>query len=71
MLNSQITAMPTFIAIKAGKEVARLRGADVNALNAMVAAHSGPKTPVPPLPEAAERGREKGNVRLPFFVLQS
>ncbi|KAF7315205.1 Thioredoxin h [Mycena indigotica] len=57
----QITAMPTFLAIKYGKVVDMLRGADPYGLAKLIGQHSGPNPPVPPLPEAAEAEKSAGN----------
>ncbi|KAF8646750.1 hypothetical protein AX16_007077 [Volvariella volvacea WC 439] len=57
----KITAMPTFIAIKAGKPVDQLRGADPNGLQNLVKRHAGPNPPIPPLPEKAEEAKAAGN----------
>lgn len=52
-----ITAMPTFVVIRAGEVVDTLRGADAQGLAAMVARHAA----VPPLPPAAEEAKAAGN----------
>ncbi|KAJ7928471.1 thioredoxin-domain-containing protein [Mycena leptocephala] len=57
----QVTAMPTFIAIKAGKPVDMIRGADPQGLARLVFQHGGPNPPVPPLPEEAEAAKVSGN----------
>ncbi len=57
----QVTAMPTFFAIKSGKPVDSLRGADPYGLKAMVTKHAGPNPPVPPLHPEAEAAKVKGN----------
>ncbi|GAA5901027.1 hypothetical protein JCM6882_006005 [Rhodosporidiobolus microsporus] len=57
----QVTAMPTFFAIKAGKAVNTLKGADPAALNRLVYTHAGPNPPVPPLSAEAEAAKEAGN----------
>jgi len=57
----QVTAMPTFYAIKAGKPVDMIRGADPQGLARLVLQHGGPNPPVPPLPEAAEAAKAAGN----------
>ncbi|GAA5995993.1 uncharacterized protein JCM10292_004878 [Rhodotorula paludigena] len=57
----QISAMPTFVAIKAGKVVDTLKGADPAGLNRLVATHAGPNPPIPPLSAEAEAAKEEGN----------
>ncbi|BGP19226.1 hypothetical protein JCM10213_007039 [Rhodosporidiobolus nylandii] len=57
----QVSAMPTFFAIKAGKVVDTLKGADPRALNALVYNNAGPNPPVPPLSPEAEAKKEEGN----------
>ncbi|KAJ7076854.1 thioredoxin-domain-containing protein [Mycena belliarum] len=57
----QITAMPTFLAIKAGKVVDMIRGADPQGLARLVLLHGGPNPPVPPLSEEAEAAKVAGN----------
>ncbi|KAJ7916812.1 thioredoxin-domain-containing protein [Mycena leptocephala] len=58
----QVTAMPTFIAIKAGKPVDMVdTGADPQGLAHLVFQHGGPNPPVPPLPEEAEAAKVSGN----------
>ncbi|KAJ7244178.1 thioredoxin-like protein [Mycena haematopus] len=57
----QVTAMPTFLAIKAGKCVDMIRGADPQGLARLVLQHGGPNPPVPPLPEEAEAAKVAGN----------
>ncbi|KAJ7106025.1 thioredoxin-domain-containing protein [Mycena crocata] len=57
----QVTAMPTFLAIKAGKVVDMIRGADPQGLSRLVLQHGGPNPPVPPLPEEAEAEKVAGN----------
>ncbi|KAJ7209702.1 thioredoxin-domain-containing protein, partial [Mycena pura] len=57
----QVTAMPTFVAIKAGKVVEAIRGADPQGLGRLVVQHGGPNPPVPPLPTEAEAAKEAGN----------
>jgi len=57
----EISAMPTFLAIKAGKVVDSLRGVDPQGLDRLVASHAGPNPPVAPLPEAAEAAKVAGN----------
>ncbi|KAJ7717819.1 thioredoxin-domain-containing protein [Mycena maculata] len=57
----QVTAMPTFLAIKAGKVVDMVRGADPQGLGRMVLQHMGPNPPVPPLPAEAEEAKVAGN----------
>jgi tetratricopeptide (TPR) repeat protein len=59
----RISAMPTFLAFKAGAQVAGalVRGADPNALGALVARHAGPNPPVAPLPAEAEAAKAAGN----------
>ncbi|GAA6021984.1 hypothetical protein JCM10207_002394 [Rhodosporidiobolus poonsookiae] len=57
----QVTAMPTFFAIKAGKLVDTLKGADPQGLNRLVLTHAGPNPPVPPLSVEAEAAKEEGN----------
>jgi len=58
----QVTAMPTFVTIKAGKVVDSLKGADPNGLKSLVARHAGPNPPIPPLPDDAEAGKAAGNI---------
>jgi hypothetical protein len=57
--------MPTFITIKAGTQVetpnATVKGADMQGLSQMLAAHAGPNPPVAPLPPAAEEAKNRGN----------
>ncbi|BGP50818.1 hypothetical protein JCM10450v2_006744 [Rhodotorula kratochvilovae] len=57
----QVTAMPTFFAIKAGKVVDTLKGADPAGLTRLAHAHAGPNPPVPPLSPEAEQAKEEGN----------
>ena len=57
----KITAMPTFLAIKAGNVVDTLKGADPQGLTQMIVRHAGPNPPVAPLSEAAETAKAKGN----------
>ncbi|KAJ7496975.1 thioredoxin-domain-containing protein [Mycena latifolia] len=57
----QVTAMPTFLAIKAGKVVDMIRGADPQGLGRLVLQHGGPNPPVPPLHEEAEAAKVAGN----------
>jgi len=57
----QVTAMPTFVAIQAGKVVDSLKGVDPTRLKNLVARHAGPNPPVPPLPEEAEAFKASGN----------
>ncbi|KAF7351180.1 Thioredoxin h [Mycena sanguinolenta] len=57
----QVTAMPTFWVIKAGKPVDMLRGADLQGLVRLISQHGGPNPPVPPLPEDAEAAKVAGN----------
>ncbi|KAJ6576827.1 thioredoxin-like protein [Mycena sp. CBHHK59/15] len=57
----QITAMPTFLAIKAGKVVDMVKGVDPQGLARLVLQHGGPNPPVPPLPEEAEAAKVAGN----------
>ncbi|KAI5475576.1 Thioredoxin h [Pseudohyphozyma bogoriensis] len=57
----QISAMPTFIAIKAGNVVDTMKGADPQGLTRMVGTHAGPNPPVAPLPEEAEKKKSEGN----------
>ncbi|KAJ7502921.1 thioredoxin-domain-containing protein [Mycena galericulata] len=57
----QVTAMPTFLAIKAGKVVDMVRGADPQGLARLVLQHGGPNPPVPPLPAEAEAEKVAGN----------
>ncbi|KAJ7350439.1 thioredoxin-domain-containing protein [Mycena albidolilacea] len=57
----QVTAMPTFYAIRAGKPVDMIRGADPQGLARLVQQHGGPNPPVPPLPEGAEAAKVAGN----------
>ncbi|KAK7057534.1 thioredoxin h [Favolaschia claudopus] len=57
----QVTAMPTFYAIKAGKPVDMIRGADPQGIARLVLQHGGPNPPVPPLPEEAEAAKVAGN----------
>ncbi|GAA6033203.1 hypothetical protein JCM8097_002993 [Rhodosporidiobolus ruineniae] len=59
----QITAMPTFFALRSGKVVDTLKGADPAALNRLVYGNAGPNPPVPLLSEEAERAKEEGNER--------
>ncbi|KAG7443616.1 thioredoxin-like protein [Guyanagaster necrorhizus] len=54
----RISAMPTFIAIRAGKPVDFLQGADPRSLAAMIARHA---TRIAPLSEEAEAAKEEGN----------
>ncbi|KAJ6497730.1 thioredoxin-domain-containing protein [Mycena sanguinolenta] len=58
----QVTAMPTFWVIKAGKPVDMLRGADLQGLVRLISQHGGPNPPVPPLSEEAEAAKVAGNV---------
>ncbi|KAJ7287260.1 thioredoxin-like protein [Mycena rebaudengoi] len=58
----QVTAMPTFIVIKARKVVDTVKGADPVGIARLVSQHGGPNPPVPPLPEEAEALKELGNV---------
>lgn len=53
--------MPTFFAIKAGKQVDTTRGADIRGLTSMVVKHVGPNPPVAPLPVEAEAAKMEGN----------
>ncbi|KAJ7668535.1 thioredoxin-like protein [Mycena polygramma] len=57
----QVTAMPTFLAIKAGKVVDMVRGADPQGLARLVSQHGGPNPPVAPLPQEAEEAKVAGN----------
>ncbi|GAA5898742.1 uncharacterized protein JCM6883_003413 [Sporobolomyces salmoneus] len=57
----KVTAMPTFFAIKGGKVIGDLKGADPAGLNRLVYTHAGPNPPVPPLSEEAEKAKESGN----------
>ncbi|KAK0467252.1 thioredoxin-domain-containing protein [Desarmillaria tabescens] len=54
----RISAMPTFIAIKAGKQVDFLQGADPRGLAAMITRHAAR---VVPLSAEAEAAKEEGN----------
>ncbi|KAK0202814.1 thioredoxin-domain-containing protein [Desarmillaria ectypa] len=54
----RISAMPTFIVIKAGKQVDFLQGADPRGLAAMIARHAAR---VVPLSVEAEAAKEEGN----------
>ncbi|KAJ6495726.1 thioredoxin-domain-containing protein [Mycena vitilis] len=57
----QVTAMPTFLAIKAGKVVDMVRGADPQGIARLVQQHGGPNPPIAPLPEEAEAAKVAGN----------
>ncbi|KAJ6558415.1 thioredoxin-domain-containing protein [Mycena vulgaris] len=57
----QVTAMPTFLAIKAGKVVDMVRGADPQGLARLILQHGGPNPPISPLPEEAEAAKSAGN----------
>jgi len=57
----QVKAMPTFVAIKAGKVVDLLKGANPNGLKNLVTRHAGPNPPIVPLPEDAEAMKAAGN----------
>ncbi|GAA5972410.1 hypothetical protein JCM11641_001832 [Rhodosporidiobolus odoratus] len=57
----QVSAMPTFFAIKSGTVVDTLKGADPRALNTLVLTQAGPNPPVPPLSAEAEQKKEEGN----------
>ena len=58
--------MPTFIVIKAGKQVDVMKGADPNGLSRLVSHYAGPNPPIQPLPEGAEEARAAGNVRAQY-----
>ncbi|GAA5936123.1 uncharacterized protein JCM15063_002715 [Sporobolomyces koalae] len=57
----KVTAMPTFFAIRGGKVVGDLKGADPKGLNQLVYAHAGPNPPIPPMSPEAETAKEAGN----------
>ncbi|KAJ7188625.1 thioredoxin-domain-containing protein [Mycena filopes] len=57
----KVTAMPTFLAIKAGSVVDMVRGADPQGLSRLVMQHGGPNPPVAPLPADAEAAKIAGN----------
>ncbi|KAL8293661.1 hypothetical protein RQP46_000362 [Phenoliferia psychrophenolica] len=57
----QISAMPTFLAIKSGQVVDTLKGADPAGLTRLVAQNAGPNPPIAPLPAAAEAAKVAGN----------
>jgi len=57
----QITAMPTFLAIKSGSVVDTVRGADPQGLGRLVSQYGGPNPPVAPLPADAEAAKVAGN----------
>lgn len=57
----RISAMPTFLAIKAGNVVDTMKGADPQGLTQMIIRHAGPNPPAVPLSEAAEEAKSKGN----------
>ncbi|KAJ7125062.1 hypothetical protein C8R44DRAFT_914588 [Mycena epipterygia] len=57
----QVTAMPTFLAIKAQGVVDMVRGADPQGLGRLVSQHAGPNPPVPPLSDEAEAEKTAGN----------
>ncbi|KAK4706185.1 hypothetical protein P7C70_g35, partial [Phenoliferia sp. Uapishka_3] len=58
----QISAMPTFLAIKAGQVVDTMKGADPQGLVRLVGKNAGPNPPVAPLPTEAETAKAAGNV---------
>ncbi|KAL7417825.1 thioredoxin-like protein [Mrakia frigida] len=55
----KVSAMPTFLAIKAGQVVQT--GADPAGLIKLVKAHAGPNPPLPPLPAEVESFKADGN----------
>ncbi|CDZ98446.1 thioredoxin h [Phaffia rhodozyma] len=57
----QVSSMPTFLAIKSGKVVETIKGADPAGLTRLVKTHSGPNPPVAPLPQEAEDAKTAGN----------
>ncbi|KAJ7282050.1 thioredoxin-like protein [Mycena rebaudengoi] len=56
----QVSAMPTFFAIKSQNVVGMLRGADPQGLARLVRQHSGPNPPVPPF-ESKRRDEHSGS----------
>ncbi|CAK5281827.1 unnamed protein product [Mycena citricolor] len=56
-----ISAMPTFLALKQGQVLETVRGADPQGLARMIAVRGGPNPPVAPLPAEAEAAKVAGN----------
>ncbi|KAJ6535186.1 thioredoxin-like protein [Mycena sp. CBHHK59/15] len=68
--NFQVSAMPTFFAIKSNSVVGMLRGADPQGLTRLVREHAGPNPPVAPLSTEESETHEEHTLPAEYLTSQ-